>query len=176
MFIESERLILKPYAKEDINDYHKLMPADIVWAFSTHIPHENIEQSERKLKELISGYSDKPFSFHALIKREGEVFIGEAGIISYNKTANRCVIGYNLLPEFWGTGYGTEISKALLNYAFTEVNVERVEALAMSANTASCKVLEKSGMKLEGVLRHFTKIQGKYENVCYYGIIASDRL
>jgi RimJ/RimL family protein N-acetyltransferase len=45
-------------------------------------------------------------------------FIGEAGIIGYNPRANRCVIGYNLLPQYWEHGYATEITKHLVKYSF----------------------------------------------------------
>ena len=80
----------------------------------------------------------------------------------------------NLLPDYWNLGYATEITKALVSYAFEDIGIERVEALAMSLNIASCKVLEKSGFTLEGILRHFTKIKDKYYDVCYYSIISSD--
>jgi len=66
------------------------------------------------------------------------------------------------------------ISKALITYAFDELHAQRVEALAMKANTASCRVLEKSGMTREGILKNFTKIDEIYHDVCYYGIIESE--
>ncbi len=175
MIIETERLILKPYELDNMNDYHALMSNACVWTYSTNVPHKNLLQTERKLNELVSRYNDSFTEFHALFAKHNNIFVGEAGILSLNLNANRCVIGYNLLPDFWGKGYATEISKSLIEYAFDELKVERVEALAMKSNAVSCRVLEKSGMTLEGVLRHFTKIQGVYENVCYYSIIASDR-
>ncbi len=84
------------------------------------------------------------------------------------------MIGYNLLPSFWNNGFGTEIALALIRYAFGELGLERVEALALELNFASCKVLEKAGLRKEGVLRHFAKIDGNYYDVCYYGLTRTD--
>ncbi len=176
MIIETEGLILKPYEFNNINDYNTLMTNTLVWTYSTNIPHESILQSKEKLKELIQRYDNNFIGFHALFEKTKRVYIGEAGILSLNYNANRCVIGYNLLPDFWGKGYATEISKALTEYAFDELKVERVEALVQKSNIASCRVLEKSGLMLEGVLRHFAKIRGVYEDVCYYAIITPDRI
>ncbi|MCL1873300.1 MAG: GNAT family N-acetyltransferase [Clostridiales bacterium] len=174
MIVETDRLILRPYNFKYINDYYSLMSDHLVWGYSTIIPHENILQSEQKLREIIAQYADGFIGFHALFRKDGNIFIGEAGILSFDDEANKCVIGYNLLPDFWRKGYATEISESLIEYAFAELHIERIEALALKSNTASCKVLEKSGMHLEGVLRHFTKIRGAYEDVCYYSIIRSD--
>ena len=175
MIIETDRLKLNPYEKENLSDYYSLMSNPLVWTYSTNIPHENILQTEQKIEAIIAKYVDNFTEFHALFEKNRNMFIGEAGILSLNRNADRCVIGYNLLPDFWGMGYATEISIALIKYAFEELKVERVEALALKSNIASCKVLQKSGMHLEGVLRHFAKIKGIYEDVNYYSIITSDR-
>jgi len=174
MTIETNRLLLQPYTLSDLENYHQLMSNPSVWQYSTTPTHENLEQSKQKLEQLITGYENNPLGFHALIDKTSNTFIGEAGVLSFNKATDRCVIGYNLLPNFWNKGYATEISKALIAYAFDEIHAQRVEALAMKANAASCKVLEKSDMTLEGTLRNFTKIDGIYHDVCYYGIIESD--
>lgn len=127
------------------------------------------------MEEVVEKKSKPEIGFEALIEKESGKYIGEAGILSWSERYDRCVIGYNLLPEFWNKGYATEISKALISYAFSNLHVERVEALAMEENVASCKVLEKAGLKLEGVLKHFAKIDGQYQNVSYYGLIREER-
>ena len=175
MILETARLKLKPYEIENLADFHRLMSSPLVWTYSTHNPHDTVSQSEQKLAELITKYTEDNIGFHALFEKETDMFVGEAGILSFNRTANRCVIGYNLLPDFWEKEHATEITAALINYAFGELKVERVEALAQKDNIASCKVLEKSGLQREGVLRHFSKIRDVYVDVCYYAMIASDR-
>ena len=174
MYLQTNRLLLKNYVPTDGNDYHQLRSCNEVWKYSTTLPNTDIAFIKSQLNELIENQFTNDTGFCALIEKASGKYIGEAGILSINHNVNRCVIGYNLLPAFWNKGYATEIAKALLAYAFTNLHLERVEALAMEKNTASCHVLEKSGLKREGIMRHFTIVDGEYSNVCYYGIIQSD--
>jgi len=78
------------------------------------------------------------------------------------------------LPLYWNQGYATEITKGIVEYAFENLKIERIEALALQLNKGSCRVLEKIGFTLEGVLRNFNSSETGYRNVCYYSIISSD--
>ncbi len=78
------------------------------------------------------------------------------------------------MPEFWNQGFATEIATKLVIYAINDLKFERVEALVLSDNKASCRVMEKCGFKCEGILRHFNRHNDNYRNVNYYGIISSD--
>ena len=174
MFLETDRLILKKYNITDLEDYFQLKSCNEIWKFSTNVPIKDRNIVKNQLLELIEKQIEVDLGFCSLIEKSSNLYIGEAGILSINNITKRCVVGYNLLPEFWNKGYATEITKELLKYAFVTLSLERVEALALQVNIASCKVLEKSGFSKEGILRHFTKIDGLYYDVCYYGIIKSD--
>ncbi len=58
-------------------------------------------------------------------------------------------LGYRLKRSAWGKGYATEGSRALIHKGFTELGVRRVVASAMAVNSASRRVMEKAGLKLE---------------------------
>ncbi len=173
MKLETARLLLREYILSDADNYFKLKSCPEVWKYSTNSVITDKEASTRDLA-VISSYSKSGSGFCALILKETGEYIGEAGVLSINQNVNRCVIGYNLLPAFWGRGLATEISKALVAYAFDNLEMERVEALALKDNRGSCRVLEKSGLLMEGVLRHFTRINGVYADVCYYGMTRGD--
>ena len=174
MNIETSRLNLKDYTNHDLKHYRQLKSTDKVWKYSTFSPYKNEREATDNFNKILDSLKNNPYQFAALWTKENSRFIGEAGIISFNQRTNKCVIGYNLLPHFWNLGFATEITKALVSYAFEEMSIERVEALSMSLNIASCRVLEKSGFTLEGTLRHFTKINDKYFDVRYYSTISSD--
>ena len=174
MNIETSRLLLKDYSINDFSNFFLLKTTKEVWEYSTFTPYQSEEKALTDFHAILNNLSVNPYQFGALFTKDSNTFIGEAGIISLNKNTDRCVIGYNLLPDYWGYGYATEITKALVAHAFETLNVERAEALAMHLNAASCKVLEKSGFTLEGILRHFTKIRNTYFDACYYSIISSD--
>jgi ribosomal-protein-alanine N-acetyltransferase len=97
-----------------------------------------------------------------------------SSILSFNDKHKRAVIGYNLLPKYWGKGYATEITRELVRYLFDVIKVERVEALVCDKNIPSKNVLKKSGFIQEGVLRNFALIHNTYVDVCYFGIVSKD--
>lgn len=119
-------------------------------------------------------YSNGINDFQALYLKSTGNYIGEAGILSFRSKSKRGVLGYNLLPYFWGNGYATEITKALIKYSFEEIKMERVEARVVEGNEASRKMLEKSGFMLEVTLRNYARINNSFCNVFFYGMISKD--
>ncbi|WP_455437493.1 GNAT family N-acetyltransferase [Hungatella hathewayi] len=174
MELITPRLILKEYTSGNLYDYYRLKSCKAVWKYSTFCPLENINETEKLLEDLLFSWRKNKKGFMALFTREDSRYIGEAGILAENKIANRCEIGYNLLPEYWNRGFATEISQKLVRYAIEEMGYERVEALVLAENKASSRVLEKSDFRCEGTLRHFSKCGGEYCDVKYYGLISSD--
>ena len=86
----------------------------------------------------------------------------EIGIVSLTQHHNNIdtEISYQLLPEWWGKGYGTEVVRAIVTYALTVMNLPRVVAETQMANTASCRLLESVGMGLERTVERFGAKQG----------------
>ena len=174
--IETQRLILKNYTENELEDVNKLKSDHRVWEYSTKVATTKMEDSKIYLQSVLKNYTKSKCDFQALFLKDTGEYIGEAGILSFNKQNNRSVVGYNLLSKYWTNGYATEITKALVKYSFEVWKVERIEALVGDGNGASRKVLEKSGFIQEGLLRNFAYINKKYINVYYYGIIKDDYL
>jgi len=172
--LETERLILINYSENDLDSIYKLKSEPLIWRFSDKEATKDIEEAKKHLENVLKNYSLDKYDFQALFIKDTQEYIGEAGVLSFNKEHSRAVIGYNLLPKYWGNGYATEITKALVRYLFEQLNIERVEALVCDDNEASKKVLEKSGLLHEGRLRNFAFINNMYVNVCYYGMIRKD--
>lgn len=172
--LESDRLILKNYRIEDLDNVNKLLSEPLVWRYSSTVPTCDIEEARKHLVNTLSNYKEGRREIQALYLKGSHEYIGEAGILSLNQRCGRAVVGYNLLPSFWGCGYATEITKTLVKYLFEDLKVERIEALVCNENEASKKVLEKSGLIHEGLLRNFGYINDRHVDVCYYGMIKSD--
>ena len=172
--IQTERLVLKKYCRKDLDGFYALKSEPLVWKYSSQLVTSSKEECETQLMNLINVYDADKYNFHALFLKDPLEYIGEAGIISYNADCNRIVVGYNLLPKFWGKGYCTEIMKELVKFSFQQLKVERIEALVCEENRASRKVLIKTGFVMEGLLRNYAYINNQYCNVCYFGIIRED--
>jgi len=71
----------------------------------------------------------------------------------------------------WGQGYGFEALQLLLTYAFTELNLYRLQATIFSYNTRSIAMVKKCGFKQEGVFRHFIQRDGQRYDMFLFGLL-----
>ncbi|MEA1903201.1 MAG: GNAT family N-acetyltransferase [Actinomycetota bacterium] len=83
-------------------------------------------------------------------------------------------IGYTLDPAWWGRGYATEASSALVEWLFSDERLTRVEGMLHPDNVASARVLEKVGMKLEGHTRLSFWLGDENSDDLIYGMTRSD--
>ncbi|WP_240644357.1 GNAT family N-acetyltransferase [Paenibacillus paeoniae] len=75
-----------------------------------------------------------------------------------------CHLGYRLDGEEEGKGYMTEALQALIDYAFQDLELHRIEANIIPHNVASFRVVEKLGFMHEGLARKYLRINGKWED------------
>jgi RimJ/RimL family protein N-acetyltransferase len=131
------------------------------------IPFEELGNfSETKMKELprkiVMNFfeEDKNIGFVAFNMRY------------FNKNA---YITYYLVPEKRGIGKGKEILHKAIDFAFNELNLERITAEVYEYNERSIKILEKFGFKLEGRIRKGKFHKGNYYDILIYGLLREER-
>lgn len=83
-------------------------------------------------------------------------------------------IGYMIHPGGRGRGVASQAAALLINHLFDATQVERIIASVVVGNMASCRVLEKAGMTLEGVERRKTFLHGVFRDMRLYSIIRDD--
>jgi RimJ/RimL family protein N-acetyltransferase len=77
-------------------------------------------------------------------------------------------LGYMLRRNVWGRGYATEIARALLTAGFKDLRLERVISTVDVRNTASIRVLEKTGFRWEATYRKFKRARGRWRDCHLY--------
>lgn len=80
-------------------------------------------------------------------------------------------LGYWIGRPFAGRGHGTEAVRAMIGYAFDDLNLHRVEAACVPDNLASRRVLEKAGFSLEGQAHAYLKINGAWADHLLFGVV-----
>ena len=80
-------------------------------------------------------------------------------------------LGYWVGQGFAGRGLGTAAVRAMVAWAFDDLNLHRVEAACVPNNTASRRVLEKTGFVLEGQARAYLKINGVWADHLLFGVV-----
>ncbi|SMP25379.1 Acetyltransferase (GNAT) domain-containing protein [Muriicola jejuensis] len=94
------------------------------------------------------GHKTYGYGRWATILKNGEHFMGCSGL-AYLFEFEEIVVVYRFLPEFWKRGLATEATRAILAYAFEELKLKRIVAIALTENRASIRVMEKTGMKFD---------------------------
>lgn len=90
--------------------------------------------------------------------RHGQTVIGICGFNDIDRADSRVEIGYEILPAYQQRGWGSALVAAMVDQAWQALDLNRVGAGVLPANTASLAVLRHNGFTTEGTLRQFTRI------------------
>ena len=97
--------------------------------------------------------------------------LGTCALWGIDEQSRRAELGYILGSQDWGQGYMQEALSALLNYAFTELNLNRIEAFTDSRNERSKRLLERLKFLQEGLLRERCVVDGEISDDAVYGLL-----
>lgn len=173
--LETERLILRRFTIDDANDVFKnYASSDEVTRYITWETHSSISVTKDYLRGLIESYKDgKTFNWAIELKNENQV-IGQIGATNPDENVSKIEVGYCIGEKWWGRGIATEALQKVISFLFEEVGVNRIEAYHNAKNLASGKVMQKCGMRLEGILRQSYKYKDGISDECIYGILRDD--
>lgn len=118
--------------------------------------------------------NEREHSFGIFLKDNGKL-IGTINLFSIIRgPLQKCMIGYSLDKQYNGKGYTTEAVSLLVEFAFSELKLHRIEAGVKPDNIGSMRVLEKAGFQKEGIERKGVKINGQWEDHQIFAIISED--
>lgn len=175
IYIETENLIIRPYSIEDLEDLHNVYSDEAVMAF---IP-EGV-MSYEWVKDLIKWMNEYCYENNtpdhiikfgvSVVHKESEKVIGWCGLGALDCKPEDVEIFYGLSSEYWGQGLATEAAKAMLNYGFEVIGLNRIIAIVNPNNIASKKVIEKIGMRFKSVLKVDDPNYNGYDGELYYSM------
>lgn len=171
--LQTPRLILRPFQLADAPAVKALAGAYEV-AFNTLlIPHPYEDgMAQAWITEHQPTFESGNFRF-AITLRASDTLCG--GIALWSDEGNQhAELGYWLGVPFWGRGYCTEAARAVVDYGFEVLHLNRMFATPFARNPASARVMQKVGMTHEGTLRqHFFK-WGEFVDAEYYALLRHD--
>jgi len=150
IFLETERLILRRFTSADADELFALDDDPGVMRYIDGGLPPSLEEIEGDVLPRFLWYYDTfpAWGFWAAIERSTGAFLGWFHLRpEKGAPADEPELGYRLRRSAWGQGYATEGSRALIEKAFREAGARRVVASTMAVNTASWRVMEKSGMR-----------------------------
>ncbi|QUH28541.1 GNAT family N-acetyltransferase [Vallitalea guaymasensis] len=148
--IISDRLLIRDHIEEDLKTMHELLSSEKTMFYLPEIRTKNLNESKENLQIAIDEASSTNRSkfFFAITDRFTNSYIGEIGLtkLNENKYGNVMDLGYFIKEIFWGKGIVTEASKAVINYAFENLNTIKIETGCIEDNKGSERVMIKLGM------------------------------
>lgn len=174
--LETERLVLRKLRPGDENDVFEYASDDDVARFVTWNTHKSVEDSKNFIRFTLDRYEkDEAGDWGIVLKSNGKL-IGTVGFVGIDLKNRRAEIGYVLSKKYWGQGIMTEAVNRLLEFAFTEMDLNRIECCHLIPNEKSGRVMQKVGMSYEGIAREKLFFKNRYWDVKQYAILKSDWL
>ena len=168
--LNTDRLLLCKIVPEYAADMYEYSCDPEVTKYLTWSPHSSLKETERYINLLQKKYADGSFNDWGLIHKETGKFIGTCGYTSFDTSKNAGEVGYVLAKSFWGQGLAAEAVKAVIDFGFKNFGLVSFFAKHMEGNDASGKVMQKCGMKFEGMYRHSMFIKGEFKNIVVYNV------
>lgn len=172
--LETARLRLRPFRPDDADAVVRLAGRAEIAATTLSIPHP---YTRADADAWIAGHPAAAASgaaFIFAITTHAGTLLGTIGL-HVVPAHRRAELGYWVGVEHWGRGHATEAGRAVLDFGFGPLALNRIEAHAFPENPASSRVLEKLGFRFEGLLRHHVVKDGVPRDGRFYSIIRSDR-
>lgn len=152
--LETSRLLLRKVTKDDAFDaYNNWCNSDSVSKYVLWEKHIDVNETYNLFSLWEKEYDDLKTFRWIVISKENNSPIGTIDVSKKYLNFGTCFIGYCYGEKYWNKGYATEALKCVIKFLFEEVGVNTIYAEYLHNNPASGKVMQKVGMKYEGVLR-----------------------
>jgi ribosomal-protein-alanine N-acetyltransferase len=150
IIFETERLVVRTYTENDQENFFLLNGNSRVMRWIR--PVKTREESDQFLLETLAKIETDPdLGRWAVEEKTGGKFVGSFAIIPV-ENSERIQLGYALLPQHWGKGFATELTRKGLHYVFAKTKLSVIYALTEMPNISSQKVLIKTGFIESGIV------------------------
>ncbi|MBB6626369.1 GNAT family N-acetyltransferase [Nocardioides sp. KIGAM211] len=173
--LTTDRLLLRPVADTDADDLFTLQSDAHVLRYWDSPPWQDPARAQRFIATSRELAEEGSGARLVLERTEDGAFLGWCSLTKWDPVHRSASMGYCLAESAWGQGYATEAGRAVLQWAFATLDLNRVQAETDTRNVASRRVLEKLGFRLEGTLREDCVVDGVVSDSWVLGLLRRDR-
>ena len=172
--LETPRLLLRAMRVRDTEDMYAYAKDPEVTRYLLWSPHKSPDYTRSYLEYLAGRYRLGQHYEWAMVSKADGHMIGTCGFSRIECPHNAAEIGYVLNPAYWGQGLVAEAAERVLRFGFDVLGLHRVEARYMVGNDESRRVMEKLGMRFEGVRRGSMLVKGVYRDIGICSILVNE--
>jgi RimJ/RimL family protein N-acetyltransferase len=165
---------LRPIEREDSDAFQIWMnDEEVVRNLLIHRPVTREE--EMRFTERATAGSDPGEAVFAIVRKRGDLLIGTTGLHAIDWRRRMAGFGIEIgRKEEWGKGFGTEATSLIVDYAFRELNLNRVWLWVYEFNARGIGAYKRVGFRMEATLRQDCYRDGRYWDVHHMGILRAD--
>lgn len=172
--LETDRLILRKITPEDEADIYAYCSDEEITRYTVWYSHQSLDDTRWFMNWVFEQYNNHQVAPWGIEDKASGRMIGTTGFISWDTVNAKAEIGYAISRDFWNKGYMTEAVRKVVDFGFGSMQLVRIEARCHPDNIGSARVMEKSGMQFEGILRKHIWAKGRHEDVKMYAITIND--
>lgn len=141
MQVTTKRLVIRPFKESD---------ADALYSYTSNAKTMHYLPEEPFTRQEVACFIANKNEAYAVVLQASDTLIGHIVFERYFGD-HSYEIGWVFHQDYWGKGYATEAAAAVLTYGFEEMGLHRVVATCQPENHASYRIMEKLGMRREGL-------------------------
>ena len=169
--VHSERLTLRLVEHDDLHDLLDIHASEEVVRYLPFDAWTNMADAKTWYQRTMLRHGEGSAMQFVMQHRDEDRVIGTTLLFHFEEESRRAEIGYVLGRRYWGQGYAHEGVASLIEFAFDDLNLRRLEAEVDPRNTASGKVLHRLGFMQEGLLRERWALKGEITDSGVYGLL-----
>jgi len=174
--LETTNLCLRPIGAQDCQAFFDIFSDAETLRYWSDSPISEYSEAEALLKKELDWSSSGKCINWGIALPGVNTLIGKFTLFQYSEQNRHAEVGYVLDRRYWGRGLMTEVMACVLDYAFDELRLHRLEADTDPDNVASLALLEKFGFQREGFFRERWYIREKWLHSVMLGLLRQDYL
>jgi RimJ/RimL family protein N-acetyltransferase len=172
--VPTSRLVLRALGPDDVPALFAIFGDAEVCRYWSRPPLPDLAAAAALQAEIARHFAERTLFQWGIAERAGGRIVGTCTLAALSPEHRRAEVGYALARAAWGRGYAAEALPALVRFAFTALDLHRLEADVDPRNAPSVRSLERAGFAREGHLRERWFQQGEWQDAALYGLLRAD--
>jgi RimJ/RimL family protein N-acetyltransferase len=154
--LETPRLVIRTFKDSDSRDWLALVNDPDVNRYLPPGPDRTPDDFANALTARHAMEREHGFAMWAVEEKATGAFVGQCGLRPVDEGGGPEIdLAYHYAPASWGRGYASEAVVVVLGHGLRTIGLNRIMAVAMAENVGSWRVMEKTGMRYEGIVSYY---------------------
>jgi len=171
--LETKRLRLRPLEPDDAVAVFRIFADVEVTRFHDLNTFTELEQAGRLIARQADRFEQMSGLRWGLARKTDGLVIGTCGYI-FNEAHASAGLGYELGRPYWRQGFMSEALRAVFEFSFERLGLNRIQALVMPGNAASAGLLQSLGFQNEGLLREYVFFKDKFQDLYCFSLLRGE--